>query len=77
MIIKFTLLFISAIMLTIIVFSSGKFMKDWLTYYLTFGVVIRQVIFPTWFFSRYGKDDLGMLLYLYSKKVRILEAKIV
>ena len=51
MIIKFILLFISLIFLTLIVFLIDKLKEDWIIFYLTFGIVIGQVLFPVWLFQ--------------------------
>ena len=68
-IIKLGLLILSITIMTIIVFSVQKFKKDWLVYYLTFGIVIGQTLFPIWFFQGIEKMRYITILDLISKLI--------
>jgi PST family polysaccharide transporter len=51
MLIKSALMIISLIILSIIVFSFDQFSVNWKIYFLAFGLVIGNVLFPVWFFQ--------------------------
>jgi PST family polysaccharide transporter len=64
---KTALLAASFIVLSILVFSIGKFRKDWLLYIFSFGLVIGQVILPMWFFQGMEKMKLVAILDVVTK----------
>ncbi|AWB10357.1 polysaccharide transporter, PST family [Thermodesulfobium acidiphilum] len=49
--IQILLAILSFIMMALVVFSFAKFRDDWLLYFLTFGLVLGNVLFPVWFFQ--------------------------
>lgn len=51
MMIKLGLMVISLLILSTLVFTIPKFKNDWLIYFLTFGMVLGNVLFPVWFFQ--------------------------
>jgi PST family polysaccharide transporter len=72
MFIKLILLALSLILLSIIVFYFDKFRKDWLIYYLTFGIVIGHVLFPVWFFQGVENMKYITFLNLISKFIQVV-----
>ena len=62
MIIKGMLVIVSLGIMTLIVFGFGRFRKDWLVYFFTFGIIIGQSLFPIWFFQ--GMERMKYITFL-------------
>ena len=48
--------------MTLIVFTARSFRYEWAIYYVSFGVVFGQVLFPVWFFQ--GTERMQHITYL-------------
>jgi len=59
---KFILMVISAMILTLLILLSDRFYEHKEVYIFTFGMVIGQVLFPTWFFQ--GFEKMKYITYL-------------
>jgi PST family polysaccharide transporter len=67
--IKMIMLVVSVIVLSIFIFIFDKFTKDWQLYYLTFGIVIGQSIFPIWYFQGIEKMHITALVNIVPKVI--------
>lgn len=72
MTIKFLLMILGLLILTIVVFSFERFQEDWVVYFLTFGMVIGQVLFPVWFFQGMEKMKYISILNILAKTIFLI-----
>ncbi|GAB4186267.1 MAG: oligosaccharide flippase family protein [Calditrichia bacterium] len=69
MIVKFFLLIITLILLTVAILSLEKLQQYWYIYYFAFGTIIGQVLFPTWFFQGIEEMKYITILTLIDKSL--------
>lgn len=66
---KLILLLFSFVFLALLVFFVPKFRNDALIYVFTFGMVVGNVLFPTWFFQGIEEMKVISLLNVFSKLI--------
>jgi len=69
MITKLFLFAISLLIMSAIIFFFDRFRRDWVLYYLTFGMVLGQTMFPTWFFQGVENMKFITMLNLLAKLI--------
>ena len=67
MIIRVIFMLLSIIILSFIVFNFEKFENYWEVYYLTYGVVVGNALFPVWFFQGMERMKYITVLTILSK----------
>jgi len=70
--IKIILMFMGLLILALIVSLFDKFASHALIYYLTFGMVLGQVLFPTWFFQGMEKMKYISVLNIVAKLLFVI-----
>lgn len=66
---KIILMVLSLMLMTSVVFSIDQFRREWALYYLSFGMVIGQMMFPIWFFQGIERMRYIMVFNLLAKIV--------
>lgn len=60
--IKFFLLLFSIVLVTIVIFSFELFRQNYILHYISFSLIIGQILFPVWYFQ--GVENMKMIAIL-------------
>ncbi len=71
---KFLLMILSFLGLSLVIFSIDTFRANWILYFFTFGLVIGNVLMPTWFFN--GMEKMRYISLLNMGTVLIFTVSI-
>lgn len=66
---KFILMLIGVVVLAIFVFTAPKLAENWEIYFLTYGIVLGQVLFPVWMFQGMEKMWYITIINVVSKTI--------
>jgi PST family polysaccharide transporter len=72
MTIKILLMLLGLLLLSMLVFSFDRLHKDWEIFFLTFGMVLGQVLFPVWFFQGMEKMKYISILNILAKSIFLI-----
>jgi PST family polysaccharide transporter len=67
--VEVVLMSLSFVLLSAVVFGSGRFRAEWRVYVLTFGMVIGQVLFPIWLFQGLERMKYVTVLNITAKLI--------
>ena len=67
--IKFILIMVSFVILSVVVFSFDKFSSNWELYLLTFLMIIGQALFPVWYFQGLERMKYITIVNITSKLI--------
>lgn len=69
MTIKFFLILLSLFLMTVLISVVPRFQMDWKIYYLSFGFVIGQALFPVWYFQGIEKMKIITYINIFAKTI--------